>query len=155
MADNTFAAMSSPLLILAFLALLVLLFRRPVVDALSQRFPAESDGVAALGRPIPPVVLSYVLGLGAWLCLVGLLVLMAKEPEPSCEGSLLDGCLGLPSWLTYFAWLLIAVPALSIAGAVLALRGYTRGDDPVRGLVALLFSISPGAAFASLYAIAA
>jgi hypothetical protein len=148
--------MSSPFLVVVFLVLLAALFRRPAAEALAERLPAEAyDLVETLGKPIPPVALAFLFGLGSWLCLAGLLVLMAKEPEPSCEGSLLDGCLGLPSWLTHFAWLLIAVPALSIAGAVLAVRSYTRGDDPGRALVALLVSITSGAVFGSLYAIAA
>jgi hypothetical protein len=81
---------------------------------------------------------------------------MAREPEQqSCEANLPVSCLGLPSWLAHFAWLLVAVPALSVAGAVLAVRSYSRGEDSLRSLVALLVSLAPGAAFAALYAVAA
>jgi hypothetical protein len=106
-------------------------------------------------RPVPSFVIVYLLGLAAWVSLVVLLVLVGGEPEPSCEGTLVDGCLGIPRWIEYGIWLLVAVPACSILGTILALRDYRRGEDRVRTTVGLVISLSAGVAFASLYAIAA
>jgi hypothetical protein len=57
--------MASPFLVLVFLVVLALLFRRPAAEALSRHLPPEADRlVATLGKPVPPVALAYVLGLG-------------------------------------------------------------------------------------------
>jgi hypothetical protein len=106
-------------------------------------------------RPLPDFVLAYLLGLAAWASLVVVLFLLASESEPTCQGGLLDGCLGIPAWIVPLGWLLVAVPACSILGAVVALRGYRRGDDLGRAIAGLGLSVSAGVAFASLYATSA
>lgn len=102
-------------------------------------------------RPVPSFVLAYLLGLAAWVSLVVLLALVGGEPEASCEGTLVDGCLGIPSWIGYGIWLLVAVPTCSILGTILALRDYRHGEDRVRSIVGLVISLSAGISFAGMY----
>lgn len=133
--------MSPPLLVLIFACVVVLLFWRVAVEAAAPYLPGWADEViATLGASVSSVRVAWAAGLGAWAAFVTLFALAARDEGSDCEGTLLDGCVGIPAWFVAFGWLIVLAFLLAIAGVGFAARAITRDGEVAAGLGALMFS---------------